>query len=347
MSLVRVSLFLSSVFFVLNAFSFFEIENMGQFRFVDYALSPQMQFTQPNNGGFLIKESWLGFEWKKEESLFSQIKIGSYDLVKPALWFEKRSTDFAIVEAWIEGRSSYVNLRAGLVPTLVGYEGTHPEWSLMLPQTKWFGFDIFPRRDFGLQFISERSDLMTALTIHNGESSTNADGKMWASGVWLYEPNDGWGGQLSAVVAATTGLSTEAQAPAISALGFAMDPTLENKLRYGQLALFYKSKNVFALLESGRGDHLQGENKFPFASGHFDLSFHLTGDLSLMTRIEKNQTDLYTKGTISEHRSVGFLASDQYKLVSTSLWYTQNKELVETQNDELQLIFKIHSSILQ
>ncbi len=221
------------------SFSYFEIENMGQFRFVDYALSPQFQFTQPNEGGFLLKESWLSFEWKKEGSLFSQIKLGSYDLIKPALWFEKRSTDFAIVEAWIEGRSNYLNLRAGLVPTLVGYEGTHPEWSLMLPPTKWFGWDVFPRRDFGLQFIAENNDLMTAFTVHNGESSKNTDGKMWASGVWLYEPNEGLGGQLSAVVGTTTASSTATQASEIANYGFKMNPLVENKLRYAMLAVFF------------------------------------------------------------------------------------------------------------
>lgn len=318
-------------------------ENLGTFRMSEFSLSPRLRVVEPGQSGFEIRQTWLGFEWLKDESLRGQMWLGSAELYQRPIWYTPQSNpDFGMVEAWLEGKSVYGDMRAGLLNVHQGFEGINPEWAWVLPQSRMRRNGWLVQRDFGVQFRWHYQSILTELTIHNGEAGANQDGKMWTSGLWQVKNSWGYGALVTASVGNTTPDSTK-NAIANTRDGLVFDPNQPAKIRYGSFAIFKDTERRLMLLEAGRGDIFQGDTKSSYAWGRADFSFNLLGDLFLLLRYEQTQADLKDSTTIVKSGSYGFSVVSDDRLQSLTLLGTHHEEDPRKDNDEFLLIFRLNS----
>lgn len=340
---------LFSVIFALSLFGAkvkADVERMGTFRFSEFSMSPQIRNEEPSRGGFELRESWLGFEWQRDESLSGSISFGSSDLTSPAIWYEAKKGQLDLVEASVTAKTPYFDIRAGLLPIANGYEGAFPEWEWQLPMTRVRDHRWLTRRDYGIELRAESKPFLTSVTVHNGESGSNIDQKMWETFLWRYQNSEGFGALATAEVGRTNTQSTANSATELSKEGFAFDVNEPSKYRHGSLAFYRKWKRHLVLLEVARGEILQNDDKFPFAWGHFDVCANLGGDLNLLFRYEQSQSNLRLTSTMVKTLGFGFSLTSVDRLSSVTLWGNKNFEDPEVHNDQAFLIFRLNSNIL-
>ncbi len=319
---------------------------MGRFRFSEFSLSPRGVLQEPSLGGFELKESWIGFEWIRDESLSAEISFGTGDLVAPAVWFEPRTQDqLSLVQASVKAQTEYFDIRAGLLTLPNGYEGANPEWEWNLPETRARARNWFAKRDFGVELRSEAQSFMSSVILHNGESAENVDNRMWVTGQWRYLNSQGYGVLGTAEVGQTDSRSTSLSLKALDE-GFNFDPNQAAKLRHGTLAFYRKWLRHLVLLEYGRGEILQNDQKNPYAWGHFDVCANLGGDLSLLLRYEQTQSNALNAASVIKSGGLGFSMSSSDRLSTVTLWANKHWESPEQQNDEALLIFRLSSNYL-
>lgn len=323
-------------------------EQMGEFSFSEISLSPRAVVREPSQGGFTLEESWLSIDWRRDENLRGEISFGTSDLIRPALFYTPTTDQISLVEAFLEARTQWVDVRAGLLPIATSYENSVPEWEWYLPATRVRERAWFTRRDIGVQLEVRKRPYLTQLSIYNGEGSANLDKKIWYSGLWSYQDGKGWGATLTASVGKTSRESTDpgTGANAAATEGFVFDPLKASQIRYANLAVFKKWLRSIVLAEYGRGDVEQDDTKNPFQWGHFDVSYNLGGDLNLLARFEQSQSDLKRAETRVNSTSLGFTVSSSDRLSSVTFIGTSNKEKVEVPSDELHLIFRLNSNVL-
>lgn len=319
---------------------------MGSFRFSEFSLSPRAKVQEPSSGGFELKESWIGFEWQRDESLSGEISFGTADLIAPAIWYGTQKTGLQLVHAVVQAKTPYVDVRAGLLPIPVGYEGSFPEWELSLPETYVRSHRWFTRRDYGVEFKTMTKPWMSSFTLHNGESAENLDQKMWAAGQWRYLNPEGVGILFTGQVGRTDPVSTMGSPAATPTEGFLFDSSDTAKFRHGTLALFRKWKRHLVLLEGGRGEILQKDEKNPFAWGHLDICANLGGDLNLLMRYEHVQSNTKDAETVVKSTGLGFSVSSSDRLSMVTLWANKITEATEVPNDQALLIFRLNSNFL-
>lgn len=323
-----------------------DFETMGRFRFLDLFLSPRLRLQEPGNGGFELEQSYLGFEWSRDEFVRAVFKYGTADLVRPAIWYPQVTSDFALTEGWIELRGELGDVRAGLLTVPLGFEGTFKEWNSVLPESHVRRKGWLVKRDYGIQFRWEARPWATQVTVHNGESGPNSDRWVWTSGLWQYRSSEGFGMLLTASVGHTRVDSTSGSV-AQTQEGFNFDPNESSKIRYGTFALFKEDRRNLFLLEGGRGEIIQGASKGPYAWGRFDLSWNFAKDTNLLARYEQTQSNLEKTQTIVKSTGLGFVFSSRDNLQSITFYGARNVEDPSVQNDEYWVIFRLHSSLLR
>ena len=325
-----------------------ETERLGRFEISEFSLSPRLRLQEPGTGGFELSESWIGFEWTRDEDVRGVLKLGSSDLSAPAIWYTPQvRPSFGVSEAWMEGRSLYGDVRAGLLVVPQGFEGISPEWDSVLPETRARRKSWFVKRDFGLQFRWQRPHWDTSITVHNGESGDNLDGKYWVSGHWRYKDSDGNGALATAGVGQTKSIATSGSNAALPENGFVFDPNADAKIRQTSLAIFRENKRNLFLIEAGKGEILQNEETNSFFWGHCDLVWNWGGDASLLARYEQDQPNQKDSSTIVKSSGLGFSLSSHDNLQSLTVFANHIEEKPEVPSDELWMIFRIHSSFLQ
>lgn len=326
-------------------------EALGQFRFSEFSLQPRLRIEEPGQGGFEIRQTWLGFEWQKDETIRGSIWLGSSDLTTPAIWFSpKDRPDFGIDEAFLEGKNPYGDIRAGLINVQQGYEGVHPEWSWVLPESRARRSGWLIKRDFGVQLRWQTQPFYTALSVHNGESGPNTDGKLWYSGVWQWKNSEGVGFLTTAAVGNTRSEATSTTLAKKSSTTptsrFVFDGTQDAKIRYGTMALFREDERTLFLLEGGRGEIVQLGEKAPYSWGRLDISWNFGGDLSILMRYEQLQPDTRDKDTLIGSGSLGFSVTSKDRLQSVTVLGTHNTETPTINNDEYMVILRLNSRYL-
>jgi|GEM_PF-2464794 len=325
--------------------AFAEGEKAGRFEFSEFSLSPRAYLQEPGQDGFELKESWISFRWERDESLDAEIGLGSGDLIAPAIWFAPKAETVELTKAFVRARTPYMDVRAGILEIPFGYEGAFPEWEWTMPITHVRENRWFIRRDYGIEFRTEHKPFLTTLTIHNGESGTNEDGKLWVTGQWRILTSDGIGFLASGQVGNTKPESTQ-NSLAASQEGFDFDPTQPAKIRQLSVALFRKWRRNLVLAEYGRGDILQGDNKSPFGWGHVDGSWNVKGDLNLLARFEQWQANLQDPTTVKKSYGAGVSVTSSDHLSMVTLWLNKNTETPSVNNDEALILFRLNSNFL-
>jgi hypothetical protein len=326
-------------------------ENLGTFRFSEFSLKPLLHLQEDNNSQFTVQTTYLGFEWKRDETLRGQLLLGSSDMIQPAVWFGPSTLPaFGIVEAYLEGRSPIGDFRAGLVDLEQGYEGAVPEWAWVLPPTHFHQNGWLINRDFGFQFRFATYPFRTLFTVSNGESTaTNPDNKFWYSALWELKNSDGYGILLTAEVGNTTAASTNnpvSPSVASSLYKFVFNPALDSKIRIGTLAFFRDDGHSLYLIEGGSGDILQSGQSHSFSFGHADVAWHVGGDTHLLARVEQDQSNMSDYSTAVTSSSLGVMLTSKDKLQSFTLMATYNQNATNFPSNELQMIFRLNSRYL-
>ena len=341
---VRTSFFL--LLTMISQLALAEGEQMGTFRFSEFSLSPRLRIEEPSQGGFELHQSWIGFEWKRDERLSGEMSFGTADLVAPAIWYPTKEGDLALVQAALKARTPYMDIRAGLLPIPNGYEGSVPEWELSLPETRVRRHRWFTKRDIGVELRAETKPWLTSVTVYNGESGANLDQKVWATALWRYLNPEGMGALATATVGRTDARSTTLSTAGSADEGFVFNPGEASKSRQGTLALYRRWGRHLVLAEIGKGEILQLDDKHGFNWGHFDMCANLGGDLNLLFRFEQSQSDLSDRETIVRSTGLGFSVSSSDRLSSVTLWGNKNAESPERLDDELLLMFRLNSNFL-
>ena len=346
-SLILILILVSECLFSVRAFAQAdEFETMGKFRFMDLFISPRLRLQEPGNGGFELEQSYLGFEWSRDEQVRAVFKYGTGDLVAPAVWYPKPVATYGLAEAYLELKGELADFRAGLLTVPLGFEGTFKEWNSILPESNMRRRGWLPKRDYGLQFSWDSKPWATQLTVHNGESGPNSDRWMWVSGLWKYRGGDGYGALASASVGHTRSDSTLGSTAA-TIEKFNFDVAESAKIRYGVLSLFKEDRRNLFLIEAGRGEIVQGESKGPYAFGRADFSWNIHQDTNLLLRYEQTQANLDLSSTIVKSTGLGLVFSSRDNLQSLTFYGSHNVEDPEVQNDEYWVIFRLHSSLLR
>lgn len=319
---------------------------MGTFRFSEISLSPRARVEEPSQGGFELQQSWIGFEWKRDESLSGEISFGTADLIAPAIWYPTKAGDMALVHAALKAKTPFLDIRAGVLPVPNGFEGAFPEWELLLPETRIRRHRWFTKRDVGVEFKAETKPWLTSLTVHNGESGGNLDQKVWATGLWRFQNSQGYGALATASVGRTDARSTTSSTANSADEGFFFDPAEASKIRQGSFALYRRWGRHLLLAEVGKGEILQLDEKHAFVWGHADVCANLGGDLNLLLRYEQSQANTQNRDTIVKSSGLGFSVSSKDRLSSITLWGNKNNQSPEKQDDELLLVFRLNSNFL-
>lgn len=321
-----------------------EMDRLGRFEISEFALSPRLRAQEPGQGGFELSQSWIGFEWTRDEMVRGVLKLGSSDLSQPVIWNSPETRpSFGVSEAWMEGRSQYGDMRAGLLAVPQGFEGLAPDWASVLPETRARRKSWFIKRDFGLQLWWRTRGWETSIAVHNGESGENKDGKYWASAHWQFKNSSGYGALMTASSGQTKPESTGASVASNAENKFVFVKNENAKLRQGSVAIFRDLRRSLFLLEVGKGEILQNEEKNSFVWGHMDIVWNMGGDLSLLFRYEQNQPNQKDADTVVKIPGLGLSYSSSDNLQSLTAFYSRLHETPEVPSDEFWLIFRIHS----
>ncbi|MCE3010344.1 MAG: hypothetical protein LW875_07010 [Proteobacteria bacterium] len=319
-------------------------ERMGEFGFSELTLSPRWKAVEPSDGGMTLAESWLSFYWKRDETLSAEFGVGTSDLVKPAILFIPSELDgLQLVKAFLQAKTDYMNFRAGLIPVPLGYEGSVPEWEWIFPLTLARESHWFIRRDYGLEAEVIQTNYSARILIHNGESAESLDARSWITGLWSLQ-NEGYFFNLSGSVGGTKSQSTAGSlAPG---RGFQFDPNKNAKIRLGVLSFGRDWKRNLFLVESGRGEILQDEKK-PFQWGQVDWAWNYGGDASFLARYEWNQSNAQSLQSKVDAYGIGFAVSSSDRLSQITLFGRKVHERPQIQNDELWLLLRLNSNVLE
>jgi len=321
-------------------------ERMGSFDISEVFLNPVLEFQGEEDGGFLLRDSYIGFQWSRGEQFNAVLKLGSSDLVEPAIFFNRSpQNSFGLTEMYMEGESRIGAIKVGLLKTGFGFESNFQQWTAILPPSRIRSGRWYAQRDYGLQLSWNSAPWETSITVHNGESLPAQDGRFWATAHWLYRGNRDGGFRL--LVTAQTGQSKPAatNASAAAAEGFLFDGNEASKIRQGTLALIYEWHRSLWLLEGHSGQILQKDLKHPFVGGRMDAVIHLGGDLGLLLRHEKLAPDQGNPLKNEAASTLGFVLHSKDQLYSLSIYGTALQEESSIKNDIYGAQFRIRSHL--
>lgn len=317
-------------------------ESLGKYEFREFRLTPSLLVVEPGNSSFSLERSWLNVGWSLSENIRGEIGVGSKDLMDRAVWFSTQNYNSGITLAYVEGRNEYFDLRAGLIEVPSVYSHVIENASEVLPPLRIEKYHWLVERDFGVQYLVQYQPFKMWLTVHNGESGPDQDGKLWATGSWKLKTDQGFVALLSAQVGSSKKDSTLGST-AQSSQGFDYDPLLDSKFRTANLAVAQFWGRSFLLLEAGRGEILQEDKKKPYAWGHIDASWHAWSDMFLLARFEQDQSRLNDSSSIIKTSSLGLRLGHSLGLGTLTFWASQIDEKPNVNNNEFLLEFKISS----
>ena len=316
-------------------------EDIGELKIHDLLLRPNFLLKEPKNGAFSIGESSFALRWELEQKYAGVIRMGPRTLLNPlARYSATVDEDIVLVEAYAEIDDIYGIFRLGRMPVGFGHEGQQWERSLIFPRALLFQRRAMMLRDVGIGYEIAQNGFFTGFVIHNGESDSDKDGRVWYSANWGYRGETfeiGIAGQTGSTKPIGTSLSTDT-------LG-GVDPTREAKWRIGGLYGNWSYKKWDWVLEAYMGEREQEHEVGKFSTGHTDLSYQHTKEFSTHLRYDFFDPNNKIKTDLERHISLALVLSNKTHssnliLVGTKVMEQQTK----VANDELRLIWSLSPS---
>lgn len=162
-------------------------ETLGQLDVSDVLLRPNFQLVESSRGGFSLGESSFEVTWRLDESLSGHFRVGSRQLINQAARYsDSVNDDLMLVEAYAEWAGPYGRFRLGRVPLEYGAEGSWLERDLLFARSMLYSKRLMALRDNGFSYEIDGSNFFTSISVSNGESDQDLDGRMWQTARWGY-----------------------------------------------------------------------------------------------------------------------------------------------------------------
>lgn len=318
-------------------------EDIGVLRIHDLLVRPSFFLGEGGQGSFSMGESSLAFRWELDQKYAGVIRLGPRTLINSsARYTNVQNDDIVPVEAFAELNHPYGRFRLGRLPIELGYEGQQWERNLIFPRSLMYRRRVTMLRDVGGSYEIRYNNYYTNFAIHNGESDSDQDGKLWYTARWGYANEKfevGFAGQTGATEEAETKTSGDTLA--------GVDPSLDAKWKMvGLFGALHKKKWEWSL-EYYMGEREQEEpaGSGRFAVGHSDLSVDFNRIYSAHLRYDTFDPNLKIHGDLQREISLALVMSN--KTHSSNLILIGTKVLEEKHqvgNDELRLIWSLSPS---
>ncbi|MGE4130994.1 MAG: hypothetical protein AB7F86_05115 [Bdellovibrionales bacterium] len=316
-------------------------EDVGVLRIHDLLLRPNFLLIENGTGAFSIGESSFALRWELENRFSGVIRLGPRTLLNPlARYSTTVDEDIVAVEAFAEMNHPYGRLRLGRVPVEFGYEGQQWERTLVFPRSLLFSKRAMMLRDVGGSYLIHQNNYYTGFVIHNGESDTDKDGRIWFTSRWGYA-NDKFEIGATGQTGSTKPTATSTSADTLAGV----DPTQEALWRLGGIYGALHKKTWEWVLEYYIGEREQSTNIGKFMAGHLDISVEFTRYFSAHFRYDSYDPNLSQFGDLQRNVSLGLEWSN--KTHSSNLIIMGTKVFEEKHqipNDELRLIWSLSPS---
>ncbi len=312
-------------------------ELIGTLGLSELLLQPKFYAIEGGEQKFDLERSYFFFSWKLNNQLAVHFGVGQYALINPN---ERMSSNLALTglydelrffEAYAEWDSGYGTIRAGLIPLFLGWEGVHKESEWKFPRTLFYENHDYGLRDMGASYFVDSHGFYVQFAVHNGENGKDVDGKLWHSARWGWKNDSG----VDVSLAASNGRYMKSK----------LDPL--NTFTYLNSYASFEFYDLLILAEGFYGK--QEESATPaidtkFWDYHVDLSHPIAETVSALIRYEKYEPDSNVEGDQTTRWIAGFSLSNELRTSTVYLWAIKNsEESAETNNNEIQIVWKIRS----
>lgn len=323
-------------------------ELIGSLSVSDILIQPRFISTEDGTHNFDLDRSYFFFSWKMDRQLSAHFGVGRLDLINHNSRLAtnvSNSADyknFAFFEAYGEYESKYGTFKAGLIPLLFGWEGSHKESEWIFPRTLFYGGEDdtyanqnFGMRDYGVSYYVSYKDFYTQATVHNGENGKDLDGKIWHTAILGWKNKSG----LEAGLSMSNGKYQNGNA----------NPELD--FSYGNLFFGFQFYDLFFLTEGYIAEQKTAYAVTPgdpltkkFWEYHVDASHPVKKGISILGRYEMYDPDSNTEDDRIQRYILGAGFSNELRTSNLYVWFIKNKEQgVEINNDQVMVVWKVRS----
>lgn len=323
------------------AFAKVQREDIGELKIHDLLLRPNFMLQEPSNGAFSIGESSFALRWELDKKFAGVIRIGPRTLLNPVARYQPTvNDDIVIVEGFAEYTDWFGRFRMGRLPLEFGYEGRLWERELLFPRSLMYLNRAMMLRDMGFSYEITQNRFYTGFVVHNGESDSDEDGRIWYTGRWGVRSESfelGMSGQTGGTKPIATSTSTDTLA--------GVDPSKAVKWRIGGVHIVYNLKKWEAVLEVFAGEREQEDQIGKFSSAHADLGHRFTKNFSAYLRYDQFDPNAKLPNDLQRRASLGLIASNKTRSSNLILVGTKVFEQgTQVNNDELRLIWSLSPS---
>lgn len=316
-------------------------EDIGELKIHDLLIRPNFMLKEPHNGAFSVGESSFALRWELEHTYAGVVRVGPKTLMNPlARYTATVEEDIMLVEAYAEIYGAYGRARLGRLPIGFGHEGEQWERQLIFPRSLLFQRRLMMLRDVGFSYEIEHNRFYTGMTVHNGESDTDKDGRVWYTARWGYRTERfdvGFSGQTGSTKPTATSASTDTFA--------GVDPLKEAKWRMGGLFASMNYAKWDWVIEAYLGEREQEKQVVKYSTGHTDLSHQFTDEFSAHIRYDFLDPNNTVKTDLERQVSLALVLSNKTHSSNIILVGTKVLEQAgQVNNDELRLIWSLSPS---
>lgn len=259
-------------------------ETLGQLEVSDILLRPNVQLQESRKASFSLGESSFEVTWRLDEALSGHFRVGSRPLInQTARYSDTVNNDLMLVEAFAEWAGPYGRFRLGRISLEYGAEGSWLERDLMFSRSMIFSKRVVALRDDGFSYEIENNGWFTNLSVTNGESDQDLDGRLWQTGRWGYRQGKilevglmgQAGGTNTGSTVKTVGTGTSAvQTPTSDTTG-GFNANENSKWRMGGVFAQWYPRWWQVILEGTFGECVQSNGGGKFSVGHIDVVHQL------------------------------------------------------------------------
>lgn len=316
-------------------------EDIGVLKIQDLLLRPNFLMSESHETGFSLGESSVALRWELGESFGGVIRIGPRTLLNPLIHYIKKvPDDVTLVEAYGEYNHPYGRFRMGRLPVEFGYEGREWERELVFPRSLLFQNRAMMLRDVGFSYEITHNDIYTGFVIHNGESDTDADRRIWYTARFGYKVEK-WEIGLAGQTGSTTPLSSLNTSDTLAGV----DPTKEARWRTGGLFWALRPRHWEWVTEVYAGEREQETQIGKFFTGHSDLSYEVSRRFSAHLRYDHFDPNTKMDADLQRQVSLGLMFSNMTHSSNIILVGTKViEEGHEVGNDQLMVIWSLSPS---
>lgn len=346
-------LFLIPLLFYFQPTSALELskETLGQLEVSDILLRPNFQLQESRKGSFSLGESSFEVTWGLDESLAGHFRVGSRSLVgQAARYSDVLNNDLMFVEAYAEWEGPYGRFRLGRIPLEYGAEGSWLERDLLFSRSMLFSKRVVALRDDGFSYEIESNGWFTNLSVSNGESDQDLDGRMWQTGRWGWRQGKilevGLMGQAGGTTTAsstktvTTGTTTT-ETPVLDTTG-GFNASDSSRWRMGGIFAQWYPRYWQVVLEGTFGEVVQTSGGGKFSVAHLDVVHQLKNMALFGLRVD--HFDPNSNKTSDSILETSLLAGIENRTRTSSVLLVGTKGFKEGRNsgtDRLMLVWRL------